>query len=288
MPATRSTRSRATRLTPSRNSPPARANATIQHTATNTAHPSIRLTVKAPPSKLRQAISGSDLPPNPYQHVDSETPDPLPRPSRATRNPVKVVDPESDDEQEDDEDMDDQEDDAEGDDLDDDDDEEEEDDEDAEADEMDMDDPHPPPPVITAIPTSTKSKGKQKVDIAVSAPPLSRPLKPVEDNEIDDDEDLSDLEDEELLDEEDADEAEGSELDEEGATRDGTPDLTKLTRRQRAAYDETQEDEGSLMALSNEAQKKKHLTAEEISMRRAEMARRRKNLSEKRNEEEKV
>ena len=37
-----------------------------------------------------------------------------------------------------------------------------------------------------------------------------------------------------------------------------------------------------------EAQKKKHLTAEEHAMRRAEMARRRKNLSEKRNEEEKM
>ena len=42
------------------------------------------------------------------------------------------------------------------------------------------------------------------------------------------------------------------------------------------------------MALSNEALKKKHLTAEEHAMRRAEMARRRKNLSEKKNEEEKV
>jgi Ino eighty subunit 2 len=35
-------------------------------------------------------------------------------------------------------------------------------------------------------------------------------------------------------------------------------------------------------------QTKKHLTAEEHAMRRAEMARRRKNLSEKRNEEEKM
>ncbi|RMZ74295.1 isoflavone reductase family [Pyrenophora seminiperda CCB06] len=42
------------------------------------------------------------------------------------------------------------------------------------------------------------------------------------------------------------------------------------------------------VTLSNEAQKKKHLTAEEHAMRRAEMARRRKNLSEKRNEEEKL
>jgi hypothetical protein len=39
---------------------------------------------------------------------------------------------------------------------------------------------------------------------------------------------------------------------------------------------------------TTEAQKKKHLTAEEHAMRRSEMARRRKNLSEKRNEEEKV
>lgn len=40
--------------------------------------------------------------------------------------------------------------------------------------------------------------------------------------------------------------------------------------------------------ISTEVQVKKHLTAEEHAMRRAEMARRRKNLSEKRNEEEKV
>jgi hypothetical protein len=40
--------------------------------------------------------------------------------------------------------------------------------------------------------------------------------------------------------------------------------------------------------IRTEVQVKKHLTAEEHAMRRAEMARRRKNLSEKRNEEEKV
>lgn len=62
----------------------------------------------------------------------------------------------------------------------------------------------------------------------------------------------------------------------------GTPDPTKLTRRQRGAPVET------LLALSNEATKKKHFTADEISMRRAEMARRRKDLSEKRQEAEKT
>ncbi len=43
-----------------------------------------------------------------------------------------------------------------------------------------------------------------------------------------------------------------------------------------------------LTMIRAEPQTKKHLTAEEHAMRRAEMARRRKNLSEKRNEEEKV
>lgn len=43
-----------------------------------------------------------------------------------------------------------------------------------------------------------------------------------------------------------------------------------------------------LTRVVKEPQIKKHLTAEEHAMRRAEMARRRKNLSEKRNEEEKV
>ncbi|RKF74254.1 hypothetical protein GcM1_240058 [Golovinomyces cichoracearum] len=63
-------------------------------------------------------------------------------------------------------------------------------------------------------------------------------------------------------------------------------DLNKLTRRQRARFEEG--DSGHLMALPDEVQVKKHLTAEEHAMRRAEMARRRKNLSEKRNEEEKL
>ncbi|KAF5846861.1 hypothetical protein GGP41_004920 [Bipolaris sorokiniana] len=59
-----------------------------------------------------------------------------------------------------------------------------------------------------------------------------------------------------------------------------------MTKRQRALVND--DTDGGLLALSNEAQKKKHLTAEEHAMRRAEMARRRKNLSDKRNEEEKL
>jgi Ino eighty subunit 2 len=87
-----------------------------------------------------------------------------------------------------------------------------------------------------------------------------------------------------------------------GGSRASTPDLSKLTKRQRARLEEG--GSGHLLALPDgmscstsrrllltvvaEVQVKKHLTAEEHAMRRAEMARRRKNLSEKRNEEEKV
>jgi len=78
------------------------------------------------------------------------------------------------------------------------------------------------------------------------------------------------------------------ELDSE-SDRSGNPDLSKLTRRQRANYESIPADaNGShLMALSNEAQKKKFFTDEQITMRRVEMARRRKDLSDKRMQEEK-
>ncbi|KAF4587612.1 PAPA-1-like conserved region family protein [Ophiocordyceps camponoti-floridani] len=67
-------------------------------------------------------------------------------------------------------------------------------------------------------------------------------------------------------------------------SQDDSPDLTKMTKRQRARFEEPQE----YMKLSDEVQVKKHFTAEELSMRRQEMARRRRNLSEKRTEEVKM
>ncbi|KAL2265361.1 hypothetical protein VTJ83DRAFT_6461 [Remersonia thermophila] len=73
--------------------------------------------------------------------------------------------------------------------------------------------------------------------------------------------------------------------DDEGTSRADTPDLSKLTARQRAKLGDVSHE---YMKLSDEVQAKKHFTAEELSMRRAEMARRRRNLSEKRNEEVKM
>lgn len=65
----------------------------------------------------------------------------------------------------------------------------------------------------------------------------------------------------------------------------GTPDFSKMTARQRARFDG---DEGPLLELPAEPSKKKtQLTEEEQQLKRAEMARRRKNMSVRRLEEEK-
>ena len=76
-------------------------------------------------------------------------------------------------------------------------------------------------------------------------------------------------------------------------SRGTTPDINKMTKRQRSRLNEVLTASDAIggsedfLELPMEPQVKKHLTAEEHAMRRAEMARRRKNLSEKRNEEEK-
>jgi Ino eighty subunit 2 len=275
--------------------------ATLSRTPPPGGKNSLKLTVKAAPSKLRQAISGSQLPPNPYIDEASEsdaTPKPSSRTARATRNPRTVVEQDSDDDDDDDEDEDaegeDDDEDAEGEDVD----QEllgnEDSQEDAEGEDEDMDDipdSHPPPPVIK----QQKLPGKSKASVTVSAP-AAGPLKSVEAKELEDadDDELSDLEsgdeielgdgegeEEEDIGEDD-DDLSGSDID---GSRSATPDPTKLTRRQRGVFEE---ESVGLLALSNEAQKKKLLSVEEHAMRRQEMARRRKNLSEKRNEEEKV
>ena len=287
--------------------PPTRGRRTTVRRAaasTSAAKPSIRLTVKAPPSKLRQALNSSD----------GDTPEPPVRNARSTRNPRIVIEPDTDEDTEEPEEPEEEvegedaagdEDDEEGVEEDEDDaggdEEEDEEEEDEEEDEEDDDDDeeddegdismagHPPPPIIKTTGKAQQSgRGRAKIGITVSAP-TGGALKSVEDKELEmDDDDLSDLGSEDPLGEDDEGEEDDdlSDTDMEGGSGSATPNLDKLTRRQRAAYQ--QQLEGGLMALSNEATKKKELTAEEHAMRRAEMARRRKNLSEKRNEEEKV
>jgi Ino eighty subunit 2 len=172
----------------------------------------------------------------------------------------------------------------------------EDEDMDAEGDEDDDMEDTPAPRIV--VNTSRSIPVKPAPAIKLTKAPDSVAAKEMAMDDDDDDE-LSDPDSD--LDDEDED-AEGEEDDEMGVTpvgaideemdsdedlsRDQTPDMSKMTKRQRALIND--DIDGGLMALSNEAQKKKHLTAEEHAMRRAEMARRRKNLSEKRNEEEKV
>ncbi|KAG6138827.1 hypothetical protein E4U38_000248 [Claviceps purpurea] len=113
-----------------------------------------------------------------------------------------------------------------------------------------------------------------------------------EDEDEDEEEDEEEEEEEDEEGEEEEEDAEGEvevggdiEMDSVDGSQEGSPDLTKMTKRQRARFeDEPQE----YMKLSDEVQVKKHFTAEELSMRRQEMARRRRNLSEKRTEEVKM
>jgi Ino eighty subunit 2 len=224
---------------------------------------------------------------------------------RASRSSRVVRDVDSEDEEDDDdddaeevdamdvdEDSEDNDVDAEGD---------EDEDMDAEGDEDDDMEDTPAPRIV--INTNRSIPVKPAPAIKLTKAPDSVAAKEMAMDDDDDDE-LSDPDSD--LDDEDAEgedeDAEGEEDDEMGVTpvraideemdsdehlsRDQTPDMSKMTKRQRALIND--DIDGGLMALSNEAQKKKHLTAEEHAMRRAEMARRRKNLSEKRNEEEKV
>ena len=222
------------------------------------------------------------------------------RSARSTRNPKAILEPDSDEVDEDvqgeDGDMDaeaaddeqpvendeDEEDEEEEEEEEEEEDDDEEEDAEGEEDEEMAD--HPPPPVIKQTKSTTG-----KPNVTVTAPPEGL-LKSVEAKEVDDDDEddeLSELDDNDLENpnEEIDDVEDDSDLDDE-LSRSATPDLSKLTRRQRGLYEENES--ADLMALSNEAQKKKHLSAEEHAMRRQEMARRRKNLSERRNEEEKV
>lgn len=255
-----------------------------------------------------------------------------------------VLDSDSEDEDEDEEMedvVDDEDEDAEGEDDDEDMDAEDDGlgDEDADGEEIDVDVP-PPPPVIkiskaqsgrqstTVKPPPAKgnmmsveqkemANGSDDEELSELDSEIGAEDEEDEEVEEDDEGDVTQMENDEdaegedeeleIVEEDDDEEDEEMDSDDEtpaGGSRATTPDISKLTKRQRARLVEG--GSGHLLALPDgklqfcarvsnwdinqfaEVQVKKHLTAEEHAMRRAEMARRRKNLSEKRNEEEKV
>ncbi|RYC65290.1 hypothetical protein CHU98_g915 [Xylaria longipes] len=282
-----------------------------------------RSEVKLPASKLRQATSSHSAQAGRQAARESFSGGEIieGKRNRSQKKSYVVETSDDDDEEDEDEDaegedddmIDDDEEDAEGEivvddtmdiDAEGDDDEEGEEDAEGEDDDIDMSIIPPPAPVIKVSKPSTKKSGTSK-SRATTKPAASKATVSHA-KESDDDEELSELESDadEIQDtvkvgggdEEDAEgedeeieEAEPVEEDDLGSDEEGsqaeTPDLTKMTKRQRARFEENGD---ALMKLSDEVQAKKHFTAEELSMRRAEMARRRRNLSEKRNEEVKM
>ncbi|KAJ5959336.1 uncharacterized protein N7479_006486 [Penicillium vulpinum] len=251
---------------------------------------SLRLTVKMPSSKLREATGAGRAAGRRSVNVFRE--DPIVSGPRSSRNRKKIVEVATSDEEE----IDDQEEDEVDDEDapgDDDDDEDADADADADADgDIDMDDMPPQPPT---------RRGK------ISPPSRTKPPKSVEakEMEMEEDEDDEDEDEEEPISDTDEDaEAEGEDQDEIAVPDVNVDDLDELDEEDEIDDDmdsdalamqsgkTTKRQRGNLgndfLQLPMEPQVKKHLTAEERQMRRAEMARRRKNLSEKRNEEEKM
>lgn len=68
-------------------------------------------------------------------------------------------------------------------------------------------------------------------------------------------------------------------------SRANTPDVSKLTKRQRSKIDDVNQD---LLELPTDRVGRKNMSVEEQALKRAEMARRRKHLTDKRVEEEKM
>ncbi|KAF9883570.1 hypothetical protein FE257_003169 [Aspergillus nanangensis] len=237
---------------------------------------SLRLTLKMPSNKLREATNGGTRSSG-RRSVNVFTENPIvtgPRTSRPRKKLVEV-NTSDEDELEEQEEFDMGDEDAPGD---------EDDDIDADGD-LDMDDAPPqPPPKRNQKAAAAKAKAVKSVeakeleldeeddedDEELSDPDSDAEGEPDEESGVGNvgagDEDLDDDEDDEDLD------------------SDGTPtvDSSRMTKRQRGNLG------NDFLQLPMEPQVKKHLTAEERAMRRAEMARRRKNLSEKRNEEEKM
>ncbi|KAF6821355.1 PAPA-1-like conserved region family protein [Colletotrichum sojae] len=279
----------------------------------------LNLTVKVPANKLREATStkGRNSTGNSISVTSARWTTP-PRTRGVRKSYAVQSDSDEEEEEEEDEEMEDPNDeDAEGDEDDMDVDAEGEE-EDAEGD-VDMDTPAPTikiqlpkagkitprrPAAARVIEDDDDDDEEELSEIEVSDPENTMNMSIDVGGAGDDDEDDDDAEGEEedaegeeedaegeeeeieVADETQGPDAEGEEeLDSEDGSREGSPDLSKMTRRQRARFeDEPQQ----YMKLSDEVQAKKVFTAEELSMRRAEMARRRRNLSEKRNEEVKM
>jgi Ino eighty subunit 2 len=302
---------------------------------------SIRLTVKVPPSKLREVTRQNEV--NALQDVlggGRVLDGPRSRRAATTRKAEKPryaeygeseIDEEEDEEEEEEEEAEDGEEDEDGEALNDFDEigAEAEGGTDEDEDMVDVAPPKqlaaPKPPRITLkSPANTKGEPPSKPKLVVTHAQVG-PVKSAEDQEMEDEEEAESSElsddddgdgngedeeaDEEMEDEEDVegedeemdDDGEGDSSDETPASGMATPDLTKLTKRQRGTVDE-----GHLLALDMAPQQRKvsesghsafngvscwlfkFFTDQEKAMKKDEHARKRKELTKRKIQEEKA
>lgn len=194
----------------------------------------IKLKLKMPASKLRESTTNNNNNTSVASKDDHKlaTTVSSQRSNRARRQ--VIMESESDEDEDDDEEEEDEESE--------DDDEEEGDADDAEGEsDVEMEEAPSRPPVWKSVPSAHPT-------ITITSASKSDKIKSVEAKEISmitgedyDDDDLSDLSDDEDINEDDAlegeDDAEGDSFDDEDLTRSGTPDLSKMTKRQRALVD---------------------------------------------------
>jgi Ino eighty subunit 2 len=218
-------------------------------------HSSIRLTVKSDPKKLRDATNGSSAKDSIAVNsrntfVGGEI---VVGPRQTRKKPIVESDSDSDEEdeiEEDEAEEEEEDEDGEGEDEDgegEEEDEEEEDEEEEDEEDLDAEGEEDTEMIDVPLPTLPPPRA--------NVPTISVDQKEMALDDDDDDELSSldeDAEGEMDLGEEDAEGEDDDELDSDGEivvnSRAGTPDLNKLTRRQRAAFEEF---EGGLMALSN-------------------------------------
>lgn len=245
---------------------PAMATLSREPPSSPSSQQSLRLTVKLGASKLREA-TGAPAPRTGRPSVTASSRDPFIGgeilEGKRARNVKKGYVLDSDSEDDEDEEMEDvvEDDDAEGESVDDDGLEDDEVEEDADGD-MDMDIP-PPPPIIRV------AKNAKQQSVVKVKPAGKSDGKTVEQKEAGSDDDLSELDsdmedqeetmqldagdedaegdEDEIEVEEDEDELDSDDDTPGGGSRDSTPDITKLTKRQRARLEEG--GSGHLLAL---------------------------------------
>ncbi|KPI43541.1 uncharacterized protein AB675_6731 [Cyphellophora attinorum] len=235
---------------------------------------SLKLTVKAPPSKLREVMRANEVQSlhdvlGGGQVIEGRRRRAAPPPRSSTRAAGRQVYTEVGESDIEDEDDDDVEKDDDDNDLDD------------EDEDVEMEDaPVPPkaPKITLKPPAKTSGSGNTKI---IVQPPNVGQVKSVEDQEMQDDpgDDEVDNEDGEQEDDDDSSSDQDSEIPGSGAA---TPDPTKMTKRQRRAFEGEE-----FMALEMGPQQRKFFTDEEKAMKKDEHARKRKELTKRKVQEEK-